>query len=84
MALCLIALAVLDLAAGASLVPPPTTALESQLAGGLADRGGVHGVLFQEGGRDMPTTPYITLSTCQGGNIVLQRKQLLLFLCIQA
>lgn len=40
--LCLIALTVLDLAAGASLVPPPTTAPESQLAGGLADRGVVH------------------------------------------
>lgn len=60
---------------GLPLLPPAPT--ESQLAGGLADRGVCAEFLSREG-EEMPATPYITLSTCQGGEILLWRKQLLL------
>ena len=50
---------------------------ESQLAGGLADRTVCAESLSKEE-EEMPAIPYIILSTCQGGKILLRRKQLLL------
>lgn len=47
-----------------------------QLAGVLADRTVCAESLSKE--EEMPASPYIILSTCQGGKILLRRKQLLL------